>query len=137
MNINMLLLLLNMLWGQQEAAISSSAGQDATLTVSYCDLIAHPEQYKDKIVRVKASYFTGRHAGFFYDLECDGLSKRAHSALSCGDEESCKNLRETIDKVLAGGITMSRAELTVIGRFKGPGAYGKISPNDKGLRFEL
>ena len=103
----------------------------------YCDLIAHPELHNNKIVRVKASYFSGRHGGFFYALDCDGLGKRAHSVLSCDNEESCKKLREVIDNALTGGLTRGRAELTVVGRFKGPGVYAKPSPNSEGFRFEL
>jgi hypothetical protein len=52
---------------------------------------------------------------------------------SCNDEESCKKLRETID----GALILGRAELTVVGRFKGPGAYAKPSPGSEGFRFEL
>lgn len=133
MNTLVMLLFFSVALNQRPASTDSLGGLEEVPTVSYCDLITNPQAYSGKMVRIKASYFSGRHTGFFYDLDCDGVTKRTHAVLSCNDEEFCKKLVGIIDGALISG----RAELTVVGKFKGLGGYGKLSPSAEGFRFEL
>lgn len=130
-------LLLNILWWQQDSGINLLIDKSGLPLISYCDLVREADLYKNKPVRVKASYFTSYHGAFFYDLACNELSKRARAVLTCENEESCKALRETLDRHLKGNIREKRVELIVVGIFRGPSIYGKPSANSEGFRFEL
>lgn len=137
MNAYSLLLALNLLFGQPETTLVTQGNKDKIPLLSYCDLIANPELHDNKIVRVKVSYYTGFEGGFFYDLACDEVDKRAYSAFYCDDEKACKKLRETLNKSLTGNVLEGRVELVIVGRFRGPGAYGKTHPLQEGFRFQL
>lgn len=130
-------LLLNVLWWQQDSGINLLINKSGLPLIPYCDLIREPYLYNNKTVRVKASYITSYHGAFFYDLACRELNQRARSVLTCENEESCKTLRETLDRHLKGNIREKRVELIVVGLFRGPDTYGKPSTDSEGFRFEL
>lgn len=109
-------------------------------TVSYCDLVTHPELYDDKIVRVEATYLLGKHAVSLYSKICNkqgGIS----FVLDCKSENSCKKMNSIIRKDRTGNAYWSRAQMIVIGRFNGPpksgGTYNAQIDPESGFKFQI
>src|SRR6266404_1286583 len=102
---------------------SSSNSSEKIPTVSFCDLVTHPELYVNKLVRVRASYFANFESNMLYDLGCKNKENHVWFMLDCGTDESCKAVRETLDKNLKGDpFSGMRVELIVVGRLKCPKA---------------
>lgn len=146
MNTSILFLLLSTVFIQQEAGINLLVNKSGLPLVTYCELVTNPEKFKDKLVRVKVSYWTGRHGGFLYDMACDGKGKRAVMDWMCDERTDCWvcDQRPTCDefrKALARNLRRfgleGRVELIVIGRFGSDGGYGKLVPYHEGFRYQL
>lgn len=110
-------------------------------TVSYCDLVTHPELYENKTVRVDATYFVGRHSAILYDKACSYEGSNIYFALDCNSKTKCKKLNDKIRKDLTGKLKWARVQLVVIGRFNGPQKsgvnYGAQVGPDSGYKFQL
>jgi hypothetical protein len=124
--------------GNDEVRIKSGdTNDDKVLTVSYCDLVDKPELYDGKIIRVQASYFTNYEGDFLYDLNCNEFNKYTNPVFSCSNENDCDKLRKAIEKSKSCNVIICRANLVITGRFKGPGSYGKLFPQEPGFRYEI
>jgi hypothetical protein len=100
---------------------SNSTSSEKIPTVSFCDLVAHPELYHDKVVRVRAIYFANFESNMLYDPGCNRKENRVWFILDCDTDESCKAMRAKLDKSLEGDpFSGVRAELVMIGRLKLP-----------------
>src|SRR5947207_14705388 len=65
-------------------------------TVSFCDLLAHSELYKDRVVRVRAVYVANFESSVLYDARCTSKENRVWFTLECNTDGSCKTLRERL-----------------------------------------
>ena len=109
-----------------------------TPTVSYCELVREPQRYKDKVVRVQAQYRIGFEVSFLYDVECikgktplEQAAARQETWLGFDTaHQSCwQPALAPIHKTNGGrGAT---AEVTVVGKFYGPGHRRPPAPGGK------
>jgi len=87
--------------------------------VDFCDIVAHPEDYNNKVVRIQAKYLTTFESDMLYELRCIGKDHYIQPYLDCDSQESCRLLKENLNKDLSGDpFTGSRAELIMIGRIR-------------------
>ncbi len=99
----------------------SSTNSEKIPTVSFCDLVAQPKLYANKVVRVRASYFANFESNMLYDLVCNSKENHIWFMLDCGSDESCKAMRDTLNKNLEGDpFSGMRVELVIVGRLKRP-----------------
>jgi hypothetical protein len=97
----------------------SSESSEKIPTVPFCDLVARPELYDNKVVRVRASYFANFESDMFYDLKCNNKENYVWPILDCDTDESCKAMRDILNKNLEGDpFSGMRVELVMVGRLK-------------------
>jgi hypothetical protein len=97
----------------------SSNSSEKIPTVRFCDLVARPELYDNKVVRVRASYLANFESAMFYDLKCNDRENYVEPTLACDTDESCKAIRDTISKNLEGDpFGGARVELVMLGLLK-------------------
>ena len=100
-------------------------------TVSYCDLVNHPDLYNGRTVRVQAVIVGGESvplydSKYFHDAECMATS---HLSLAEFDRsgDSCPEVLERLDTILRRrelGHKVTRASVVVVARFDG------LNPDD-------
>jgi hypothetical protein len=107
--------------GAMGQSVDSSTSSKKMPTVYFCDLVAHPELYENKIVRVRASYFANFESNLLYDLECNSKENHVWFMLDCDTDESCKAMRDILNKNLEGDpFSGMRVELVIVGQLKRP-----------------
>jgi len=95
------LLLQVTMFGQMEItsfAIERASQTSDIPTVSFCELINSQDKYKNKIVRVRATYITSFEWTALYDLKCADKNKKPEDkyirpTLDCEVEKTCKALQ--------------------------------------------
>lgn len=113
------------------------------LTVTYCDLVTHPELYEDKIVRVDATYVLGKHSVMLTDKTCAKRKEQGGISfvVDCSSESSCKKMNSIIRKDRTGNAYWSRVQMIVVGRFNGPpksgGTYNAQIGQESGFKFQI
>src|SRR5262245_2290120 len=114
---------------------NADKAQAEVVDVAFCDLVTEPSKYDGKVVRVNAIFFVFHH-DFLYDPDCNGRSNYIHPRLDCDSEDSCKKLRDSLDKN-ASYIIKSRTSITAVGKFKGPGDSNQRYGIGSAFQFEL
>ena len=88
--------------------------------VVFCDLVKQAETYKNKLVRVRASFILNFESNVLYDVDCYDKDSPVELILDCPSESSCKELQENLDKSLNGDpFSGMRADLVIVGRLRG------------------
>jgi hypothetical protein len=113
---------------QDEVAPSKDELRQAPL-VKVEELIAHPDHYDKRLVRVSGLWIDAYHGSLVCPLNDDTKCMAAE----CPDEDICKDLRKILDKNLAGEIWNMRGRFSLVGRFKDT----KTPPHMNRLRFVL
>jgi len=98
-------------------------------TVSYCDLMRSPEQYRGKVVRVSAIYRYGFEWSELYCLECVSEARTWVDLDETFVSSTKANLRK---KIGPHGVTGRTVRVTMVGRFD-VGGYGHMGA----YRFRL
>jgi hypothetical protein len=99
-------------------------------TVSYCELMRSPEQYRGKVVRVSAIYRYGFEWSELYCLECVSEARTWVDLDESFVSSTKANLRK---KIGPHGVTGRTVRVTMVGRFDVGGGYGHMGA----YRFRL
>lgn len=81
-------------------------------TISVCELLKHPEQYSEKLIRIEAVRETYYHGAFFYD-RCDDRTIAIDTVVNCSENKNCAEIQKDIDLKSAG----TRIGLVAVGTF--------------------
>lgn len=87
------------------------------IDVNFCDLIENPETYKDKTVRVRATYQTLAGGAKIYCIDCLDVS----ASWVEFDEKFKKAAPKALRKKIEAGGVMNAA---LVGKFSAGGRYG-------------
>jgi hypothetical protein len=99
-------------------------------TVSYCELMRSPEQYRGKVIRVSGIYRYGFEWSQLFCPDCVSEAKTWVDLDESFASSTKANLRKKIGPHGAKGRTVS---VTMIGRFDAGGGYGHMGA----YRFRL
>ena len=112
---------------------SPDRNQTAPPFVAFCELLAHPNQYDKKIVRTKATEFSGIDTAALRSLDCDYDDAWVRANCSA---ESCAKVSNALDRLL--GKTDYRARrvvtLDLVGQFL---AYDEDKRNHRFMMLEI
>ena len=87
--------------------------------VVFCDLVKQAETYKNKLVRVRASFISNFESNVLYDVDCYDKDTQVELILDCPSEGSCKEMQEILGKSLKGDpFSGMRADLVMVGRLR-------------------
>lgn len=93
-------------------------------TVSFCDLVSHPDKYDNQIIRTQAIIYYGFEASVLYHVNCDRFDTwAAYDNSYDGKTKQGKKLYKMLTK--GDGGDYNSAQVTIVGRFLGkkPVAY--------------
>ena len=112
---------------------SSTLNQTSPPFVDFCELLEHPDRYDKKIVRTKATQFSGIDTAALRSLDCD--YDDAWMRANCS-AESCAKISIAIDKILGKDDYRARRVVTldVVGQFL---AYGEEKRNHRFMMLEI
>lgn len=87
----------------------------------YCDLVANPEKYDGKIIRLSAKLYMGLEGSWFYDAKCSinngaVISSENKDVWRAIDEQTKKQNDKTLKE--NEGRLRNEIYLTVVGKFK-------------------
>jgi hypothetical protein len=99
------------------------ASHPGIASVSYCDLIRHPQRFNHKVVRVKGSLFGGMEVSALEDFGCDNdrsvWVEFVHSYKDCTPNEVYASFRNTFHPPSdSEAFGPHRAEIVAIGKFE-------------------
>jgi hypothetical protein len=103
------------------ALLTSSAPQQPT--ISFCELLRHPEKYNGQLVKVRATWVYGFEWSYLHCLDCDGRVWLNTSEL---DEQSEKTVKHA--PKYAGIVNID-----VEGVFQADGSFGHLG----GYKYQL
>ena len=84
--------------------------------VALCDLLHHPSEYDNQIVRVRALWRQTFEWSQLYDTTCEGS---VEPIWDCPGDDTCKNLQRYLTRHLKGDpMDGMYAQFTFVGRFK-------------------
>ena len=106
---------------------------DKALEIRFCDLLANPERFDKKLVKVRAIYVSGFEASYFYDPPCEkdpgnnhifGLFPDSFENLATfAESRKLKRILSSKSKTGNQNLRYStysrRAEITIVARFDG------------------
>jgi hypothetical protein len=91
------------------------ANPDEPVTVSYCDLANAPDDYKGKLIRVRATVLTWVDGTSLYDAKCP--DKGLDWAIDCDEKEERSAAGKLLqDKMDYNGKLEGRVEAVFVGR---------------------
>jgi hypothetical protein len=96
------------------AQIATNTNPASPPFVSFCELLAHPDQYDKKIVRTKATEFSGIDTAAFRSLDCD--YDDAWMRANCSPE-GCAKISNAIDQLLGKPHLRQTVTLDMVGQF--------------------
>jgi hypothetical protein len=103
-------------------------------TVSFCDLLRRPKQYKRKLVRTEAIAVATFESAELYDSKC--VSRVTRTDLQSDNRRASEALRDYLgDPLTSSGPRRSR--ITVVGRIEGPSRKGYGHLNFARFRFVI
>ena len=82
--------------------------------VSFCELLAHPNQYDQKIVRPKATQFSGIDTAAFRSLDCD--FDDAWMRANCSPD-GCAKMSNAVDQLLGKPHFRQTVTYDMVGQF--------------------
>jgi hypothetical protein len=95
-------------------------------TVSFCEMVTHPETYHGKMVRTRAIYVLTWEWKMLYDRQCDRPKNYVWPQFECETDQSCKDMAGLLDKSLVGNpFSGRRAQLTIVGQLRGSQKSGR------------
>jgi hypothetical protein len=109
--------------GTNPIAANSPVASPEIPFVPFCDLVANPSVYDQKIVRTKAIYSVGKDVAALWDTACDDMRSYATAECFHPPEKTCQKISGAIDKYRGdkngwlGGNTL----IDVIGQFHANG----------------
>jgi hypothetical protein len=110
---------------------------DSAPTVSFCELVKHPELYQQKVIRIQAILHGDRENQMLYDSDCpdeDSFSWVVFDPAYANTDESIKiGLAEALRPKPPN--MEGKARVTAVGRFEGPNSNGFGHLN--GYRFQF
>lgn len=107
-------------FGQQAKRKTSEQIAD----VNFCYLLKNPDAYKDKTVRVKATYRYGFEWSELYCSNCIGKGQVWVDFTESFSENSKKKYRKKLNENGDGGRTVN---VTFVGKFLAQGRYGHMN----------
>ena len=66
--------------------------------VAFCDLVANPSLYNQKIIRTKAIYSVGKDVATLWDTACDNAGSSVSAECFHPPEKTCEKISQAIDK---------------------------------------
>jgi hypothetical protein len=116
----------------QPTQISSNSNQTSPPFVAFCELLAHPDKYDTKIVRTKATQFSGIDTATLRSLDCD--YDDAWMYTNCFGE-SCAKISNAMDNLLGKDYRARRVvTLDMVGTFF---AYDENNRNYRFMKLEI
>lgn len=105
--------------------------------VKLCELIAKPDQYRNKVIQTEAILYSDRENSALYSPDCVGFEKYVWTDFEPGfqyGDESVKRRFNDVDCPIPRCPSV-KTKVTVVGRFEGPSkkGYGHMSS----YRFRL
>ncbi len=91
--------------------------------VKFCDLLKNQDEYKDKTVRLKATYRYGFEWSELYCSNCVGKGQVWVDFADSFEESSKKKYRKKLNENGEGGRTVN---VTFVGKFLAQGHYGHM-----------
>lgn len=109
-------------------ALNSALIEREVVTVPFCELTAHPDQYAGKVIRTRVRYFAGVESSGIYSEECHSKGQMALLSIECESEKDCKERSKKIYGIIEREKHLTSAgntiDFTLIGRLEGPGVIG-------------
>jgi hypothetical protein len=120
-------------WSRTQATqISSNSNQTSPPFVAFCELLAHPDKYDKKIVRTKATQFSGIDTATLRSLDCD--YDDAWMYTNCFGE-SCAKISNAMDNLLGKDDRARRVvTMDMVGTFF---AYDENNRNYRFMKLEI
>lgn len=114
------------------------AQQQQPITVRFCDLIARPDSFNGKIVRVQAIYESTWEWRRLYDETCLGPQNYIWPVFECDTIETCEIFRKSLEKDMVGNpFKGQKVQVTLVGRFRGHHQSRQRYGVQGGLQFQL
>ncbi len=90
-------------------------------TVSFCELVSHPDAYERKTVRVRATFISNFESNLLFDPKCSGKKNMVWFMLDCETDATCDVLRQTLTSNLQGDpFSGEQGDFLFIGQLKFP-----------------
>lgn len=112
---------------------SKSNSNEQIVEVNFCDLLKNPDAYKDKTVRVKATYRYGFEWSELYCSDCQSQGNVWVDFDDAFQENSKKKYRNKLKENGDGGRTVN---VVFTGKFLVGGHYGHMSGYSYGFTVE-
>jgi hypothetical protein len=108
-------------------------------TVPFCELIRDSARYDKSIVRTQAIFLRNMENAYLYDPTCAGENSYVWAEFDPAYVYTDEALKKNFEQLLCPTqpCPIGRAQITVVGRFEGPGGgpYGHL--NDYRFRFSF
>jgi hypothetical protein len=107
---------------ETSAPVNSAPAPDLSTmqvpTVSFCELVSHPDKYDNQIVRTQAVVYYGFEASVLYHADCDRFDTwAAYDSSYDGKTKDAKKLYKMLTKGNSGDY--NSAQVIIVGRFLG------------------
>jgi hypothetical protein len=119
--------------------LGSTSPSTEVPTVAFCELIKHPSQYDQKLVRILAIEVFDTENTFLYDPLCSIVGTFVWAKSDCSDDQSCEKRLKLITKNIRRHkeTHISRVGVIAVGRFKGPNEKGYGHLNGYKFSFDV
>jgi len=88
-------------------------------SVSFCELMIHPERYANKLIKTSAIFVTHfPDVWFMYDQRCSGKDNRVSEYLNCKSDSECNRLKKLAELYRDGDGEKWRNQMVVIGELQ-------------------
>lgn len=125
-------------------AVTPSSGAIQRLTVQepieveFCHLVTHPESFRDRVVRVRATFESTFEWRRLYDETCRSSRNYVWPVFECDTIESCEKFGEQLKKDMIGDpFRGKRVAVVLLGRFRESNNPKRGFGVQPGLRFQL
>ena len=134
-----LLLVLNASTCAHKSLGPSSGDVNSAQSVSFCELIANPEQYRNKVIQTEAILYSDQENSALYSPDCVGPEKYVWANFEPGyqyRDESVKRKFKDVDCPIPRCPSVE-TKVTVDGRFEGPSEQGYGHMSSYRFRFVI
>jgi hypothetical protein len=108
------------------------------IDVEFCDLVTHPESFRDRLVRVKAVYETTFEWHRLYHNACRSSKNYVWPVFECDTIEACEKFRQQIKKDMIGDpFSGKRVAVVLLARFRESNNPKRGFGVQGGLKFQL
>lgn len=112
--------------GDSSAQSPAASSTTEIPTVAYCDVIANPSKYDQKVIRLSVSYFSGHHVSNLYDTRCDTKRSTYLAFDESYKSKTKKEVMEAWERIFNPPsdrkyfLPMHTVDLVIVGEFQSP-----------------